>query len=141
MSDINKVWLSGVAISLPTLTKLPPNTPFTTFLFQVNEYFNGRNGEPCQKSNIITIESLGKAASVTASRVSPGGRFQIEGYLRVDDGVVRVRTFAVYKEESHDAAVYSEGLRQAIEILERSRDKNTALEEMRKLVDGLGKAL
>jgi len=138
MADINKVWLSGRAISQPILTKLPPKTAFTTFLLQINERFIGRDGEPCVKPNIIRIESLGKAAELTRDRVREGGRYQVEGYLRVDqvDGVeqVRVRTFAVYREETQDAVVYNEGIRMAFAILERSRDKAAAMEELRRLI-------
>lgn len=134
MADINKVWLSGRAASQPVYTVLPPRTPLTTFDFQVNERFNNRNGQPCLKSNIIRIESLGKAADLARDKVFEGGRYVIEGYIRSDEGIVRIRTFAIVKEESDESVVYAEGLKQALEIIERSRDRAAAMEELRRLL-------
>lgn len=135
MADINKVWLSGRAVSQPVYTKLPPRTPFTSFEFQVNERFTDRDGRPQYKPNIVWIESLGRAADLARERVVEGGRYVVEGYLRVDNGQVRVRTFAIVKEESDESIVYASGLQQALEILERSRDKATAMDELRKLLN------
>jgi hypothetical protein len=135
MADINKVWLSGRAASQPLYTMLPPRTPLTTFDFHVNERFNNRTGHPCLKTNIIRIESLGRAAELARDKVREGGRYVIEGYIRSDDGLVRIRTFAIVKEESDESIVYAEGLKQALEILERSRDKAAAMEELKRLLN------
>ena len=129
--DINKVWLSGLVVSRPILTKLSSRTPFTSFMLQVNEYFNDRNGNEKYKSNLIKIESLGKSAEVTANKVKRGQRYQVDGYIRqdtVDDRPeVKVRAFAIYKEDSKDSAHYNSGLKEALRVLENSRDLGAAI--------------
>jgi hypothetical protein len=139
MADINKVWLTGLAVSQPVFTVNLPKTPFTVFTLEVNEQFIGRTGKVHRRPNFITIESIGRSAAIAASRVVKGGRYTVEGYLRVDDGAVKVRSFAIYKEESQDAEVYAQGLKQAVEIIERSRDRDTALRELRGIIDGKDK--
>lgn len=137
--DINKVWLNGLVVTQPVLTKLGSRTPFTTFTLQVNEKFIDRNGVQQLKSNLIRVESLGKSAESTANRVKQGARFSVDGYLRQDviDGQeqVRVRSFAVYPDESHEVANYKAGIQQAIDVLRRSRDLPTALKQLEGLVD------
>lgn len=134
MSDINKVWISGRAISRPVYTKLPPRTPLTTFDFLVQERFIDNNNQVQFKPNVVRVESLGRAAELARDRVSEGGRYQIEGYLRVDDGQVRIRTFAIVKEETDEAVQYEAGLLQALDILERSRNKEAAIDELRRIL-------
>lgn len=137
--DINKVWLNGLVVSQPILTKLSSRTPFTTFTMQVNERFLDRTGAPQFKPNLIRVESLGRSAETTAYKVKQGVRFSVDGYLRQDviDGVeqVRVRSFAVYPDDSAEVANYKEGLKQAIEVLKRSRDVQAALKQLEELVD------
>lgn len=139
MADINKVWLSGLVVSPPVLTKLASRTPFTSFTIQVNERFLDRSGNPQFKPNLIRVESLGKSAESTAQRVKQGARFSVDGYLRQDvmEGIeqVRVRSFAVYPDDSAEVAHYKEGLKQALDILRRSRDLPSALRQLEELID------
>lgn len=139
MADINKVWLSGLVVSQPILTKLASRTPFTSFTMQVNERFLDRNGNPQLKPNLVRVESLGKSAESTAQRVKQGARFSVDGYLRQDviDGVeqIRVRSFAVYPDDSAEVVNYKEGLKQAIDVLRRSRDLPTAIKQLEELID------
>lgn len=138
MADINKVWLSGVVINDPIMTKLGAKTPITTFKIQVNEQFLDKTGVLQTKANIILVESLGKTAETTYQKVKRGQRFTVDGYLRQDhyDGheSVRVRTFAVYPDESNDSARYREGIKHALEVLAKSRDLNSAREKLEELV-------
>jgi len=137
--DINKVWLSGLTISSPVLTKLSSQTPFTSFTLQVNERFLNKSGAPQIRPNLIRIESLGKGAEITANKVKQGSRYTVDGYIRQDimDGVeqIRVRSFAIYPDESVDTANYREGLKQALEILRKSRDLPSALEKLEALIN------
>lgn len=137
MADVNKVWVSGLVVSQPILTKLSQKTPFTSFTLKVNENFVDRSGTPQTKSNMIRIESLGKSAEITASKVQQGSRFSVDGYLRQDivDGneQVRVRSFAVYPDDSAEVVNYKEGIRQAIDVLKRSRDLQSALKQLEAL--------
>jgi single-stranded DNA-binding protein len=139
MGDINKVWLSGLVVTQPILTKLASKTPFTTFTIQVSERFIDRSGVAQLKSNLIRVESLGKSADITVQRVRQGARYTVDGYLRQDhvDGhdQVRVRSFAVYPDESADTATYRQGLKQALDILKRSRDLPAALERLEELLN------
>jgi single-stranded DNA-binding protein len=138
MADINKVWLSGLVISQPILTKLAGKTPFTYFLLQVNEQFKDKKGMPQIKPNIIRVESLGKSAENTVRRVQQGARYTVDGYIRQDnvDGHdnVRVRAFAIYKDETLEQVTYKEGLKRALDILRKSPDKATAIERFEELL-------
>lgn len=138
MSDINKVWISGVAVTAPVLTQLGSKTPFTTFILQVNEQFLDGNRNVRIKPNMIRVESLGKSAHATAEKVKQGKRYQVDGYLRQDrrDGQddIRIRTFAVYREESVDCVNYNEGLKQALEVLKRSPNLQAAMATLEELM-------
>lgn len=135
--DVNKVWLSGLVVSRPILTRINSKTPFSTFNLQVNEKFKDRGGHDKIKPNIFRIESLGRSAELTAEKVIEGQRFHVEGYLREDnrDGEteVRVRTFVVYPEESVSAENYRLGLRQALQILVKHGTVEAAVKELESL--------
>lgn len=138
MADINKVWISGLVVTQPIMTKLASKTPFTTFTLQVNERFLDRSGNQQTKSNLIKVESLGASAEKTMQKVKQGVRFSVDGYLRQDvlDGVdnTRVRSFAIYPDDSAEVVNYREGLKQAIEVLKRSRDMKIALATLEDLL-------
>jgi single-stranded DNA-binding protein len=140
MSDINKVWLSGLVISSPVLTKLASRTPFTYFTMQVNERFVDRNGIAQFRPNLIRVESLGKSAEINVNKVKQGSRYTVDGYLRHDtiDGheSIRVRTFAVYLDDSVDSSNYREGLKRALEVLRKSRDLESAVEKIEEMITG-----
>lgn len=138
MADINKVWLSGVVVSQPVLTKLSSKTPYAHFSLQVNERFVDKSGIVQLKPNIIRVESLGKSAETTLIKVKQGARFTVDGYLRQDTidntDVIRVRTFAVYPDESSETTSFKEGLKQALQIIKKSRDLNSAAEKIEELI-------
>lgn len=138
MADINKVWVSGLVVTQPILTKLASKTPFTTFTLQVNETFLDRFGSRQTKSNLLKIESLGKSAEQTAQKVKRGARFSVDGYLRQDviDGAdtTRIRSFAIYPDDSSEVINYKEGLRQALEVLRKSRDMRSAVTLLEELL-------
>lgn len=138
MSDINKVWLSGLAVTQPVFTKLNQKTPLTYFTLQVNERFTDRDGNQQVRPNLVRIECLGKAAEITAEKVRQGQRYTVDGYVRQDvfDGkeLVRVRTFAVYPDESADAISFQDGIRQALKVLKTSRDIEAASERLEALL-------
>lgn len=141
--DINRVWLSGLAVSQPVLTSASGKTPLASFNLQVNEQYIDSQGVTKSRSNIIRIEGLGRAATSIMEKVHHGVRYSIEGYIRQDIFTrskeeatedFKVRVFAVAKDGSGDGAQYDEGLRQALGLLEKSRDKDAALESLRRLL-------
>jgi single-stranded DNA-binding protein len=138
MADINKVWLSGLAVTTPILTQLGSKTPFSTFTLQVNEQYLDNNRNVRIKPNLIRVESLGKGAQLTAEKVRQGRRYQLDGYIRQDlrDNIeeVRVRTFTIYHEDSIDSVNYNAGIRQALDVLRRSRDLETAASMLEELL-------
>jgi single-stranded DNA-binding protein len=138
MADINKVWLSGLAVTTPILTQLGSKTPFSTFTLQVNEQYLDNNRNVRVKPNLIRVESLGKGAQLTADKVRQGRRYQLDGYIRQDlrDNIeeVRVRTFTIYAEESIESVNYNAGIRQALDVLRRSRDLETAASMLEELL-------
>ena len=141
MADINKVWLSGVVVSQPILTKLSGRTPFTSFTLQVNEHFQNKQGVTQTKQNFIKIECLGKNAASTAEKVKEGKRFIVDGYIRQDRDranidFVKVRAFAVYADTSYPTESYRQGLTQSLKILLNSRDLKTAIANLKELLEG-----
>lgn len=132
--DINKVWLSGLVVSRPVQSRIASNAPSTIFTLQVNEKFSSKTGLTRIRPSVIEIESLGKNAERTFNIVKAGQRFTVDGYLRSEVGGVRVRTFAVYPDESLDALSHIEGLKQALEILRKSKDIPAALEQLEELL-------
>ncbi len=140
MADINKVWLSGVVTSQPVLTNLPvTKTPLSYFTLQVNEEFKDRSGVTQVKPNFIRVESLGKGARLTMENVKLGRRYMVDGYVRQDsDGendFVRVRSFAIHADDSNDSVNYEGGLKQALRVLERSGDLDTAIGKIKEMLD------
>jgi len=140
MADINKVWLSGVVVSQPVLTKLSGRTPFTSFILQVNEHYQNKQGATQTKQNFIKIECLGKNAEPTSEKVKEGKRFIVDGYIRQDKvnntDMVKVRAFAIYADTSYPTESYRQGLTQSLKILLESRDLETAIANLKELLEG-----
>ncbi len=134
--DINKVWLSGICVSQPIKTQLPSGTPFVSFSLQVNEEFTGKSGGIRVNTNIVTVETLGAGVNKVLEQVKQSARYFVEGYLRqFNDGIIRIRTFAVYRETTNDGIVYNEALKQTLEVLKRSRDLPAAIKTLEGLLD------
>jgi len=136
--DINKVWLSGKVITQPTLQKLGKSTPIASFLLQINEHFKNKHREERVHENIVRIESLGSVAEKVADTVKKGGRYMVDGYLRYDaigsKEDIRVRTFAVYSDQTFENKHYLAGLTEAFSILENSLDIDAAKEKIAELL-------
>jgi single stranded DNA-binding protein len=139
MADINKVWLSGLAITQPVLTKIAERTPLASFTLQINERFKDRSGTVQVKPNLIKIESLGKNADTVMDRVREGKRYIVDGYLRQDrysdQDEVKVRSFATYADDSAEDTSYREGLNHAMKILLNSHNLDSALNKIKVLVE------
>lgn len=138
--DINKVTLSGQAISDPTLTNLrgASRTPICHFLLQVNErFFDSESKRTGARSSVFNVETLGSKASVVFDLVKKGMRVMVEGYIRSygsDHAQVAIRTFAVTREERYETEHYYEGLEQALELIRTSKDKDSATESIQTLL-------
>lgn len=132
--DINKVWLSGQAVTKPVISQLNSKTMLAVFQLQVNEGFIDKNGQPQTKASVLIIESLGKMAESTMSKVTVGSRYTIDGYLRQEQGSVKVRTFAVYPDKSVDGISHKEGIKVALRILSNSNDITEAMNALEALL-------
>lgn len=137
MSDINKTWQSGVAISEPVFSKLSSKTPCTTFILLVKEEFYDRNQNKQFKVNEFVVESLGKAAKRTHEVVKKGNRYIVDGYLREDAGKVKIRTYAVYPDTSCEVIHYNQALKTILEILQKSRNIESAKQQVEELLKSL----
>jgi single-stranded DNA-binding protein len=139
MADINKVWLSGLVVTPPLFTRLSEKTPLASFTIQINEKFRDKTGQPQIKPNLIRVESLGKSAELVMDRVKEGRRYVVDGYLRqdrmADNDEIRVRSFAVYSDDSVENHTYTEGLNQALKILVHSHDLQSALSKLKVLIE------
>lgn len=138
MADINKVWLSGLVVTMPVLTRISEKTPLSSFTLQINERFQDRSGNVQIKPNLVKIECLGRNAETVMDRVREGKRFVVDGYLRQDRhneyDDVRVRSFAVYEDVSAEDVSYRGGLEQAMKILLNSNDIHAALSKIEVLL-------
>jgi hypothetical protein len=135
MADTNKVWLSGVAVAKPILSKLPgQGLPYSWFNLLVREDFKSK-GQPSFAHSLVRVEALGKQADPVFSKVLEGLRYRVDGYLKIDEtGGFSVRAFAVNLDESDEAMAYAEGLRSALGILMKSADIKSAAEAIRFLL-------
>ena len=138
MRDVNRVWLSGVVTTDPVMTSVGHETPSTIFILKVDEDFMDRSGNKRSKSNFISIESLGKWASKTKSVAVRGKRVWVEGYIRQDridnQDRVRVRTFAIYNDQSEANKSHIEGVKAALDLVKKSWDLNSAVESIEKFI-------
>jgi single-stranded DNA-binding protein len=136
--DLNKVCLSGLAVSEPILTRPANKTMFAYFSLQVNEQYNDASGNQKIRANILRVEGFGKAADTIMNKVQSGLRYYIDGYIRHDikddQDDIKIRIFTLQKEDSGDGVVYMQGIKQALEILEKSRDMDSAKDKLRSLV-------
>jgi single-stranded DNA-binding protein len=136
--DINKVWLTGQATSAPVLSKISSQTDKAVFTLSSRETFHNKSGDLNFHKNEIEIECLGKAASRIASLVKRGGRYTVEGYLRIDKvgnrSRVVVRVFAVYKDETHQGEVYKQAIATARDIVKTSVDKESAIDKLQEIL-------
>lgn len=91
--DVNIVVVTGIAHSAPSQVSLKNNKKLCVFTLKVVEKYQLSSGASAQHENYLTVETLGKAAERCMLEVKPGNRYQVQGYLRVDDlhGVERTR--------------------------------------------------
>lgn len=136
--DINKVWLSGTVITEPIYTRLSSKTSMSVFSLQVDEKFKDKTMTQRVRPNVFKIESLGRNAERVLESVSKGARFNVDGYLRseiIDNHeIVKVRAFSVYADDSADTYIYKNGLKRALEILQKSRDLEAAKASLEVLI-------
>lgn len=132
MADTNKVWLSGIAATRPTLSRLPgKGLPFAWFELFVREDFVSK-GQPVSRGMTVRIEALGQQSDKVFEKVQEGQRYEVHGYLRQgEDGSFLVRAFNVLPDNSDEGRAYEEGLRAAYAILQKSIDVKSASEAIR----------
>lgn len=100
--DINVAIISGTVDNTPTVVTTRNNKRICLFNLRLIERYHLANGQPAQHVNFLTIEALGKNVDKCLQEVRLGERYQIHGYLRVDDvnGIekVRIRAFHIERE-------------------------------------------
>jgi primosomal replication protein N len=134
MSDTNKVWLSGVAVSRPFLSRLPgKGLPFCWFELLVREDYVSK-GQPSSRDMLIRVEALGQQSEKVFEKVHEGQRYEVHGYLRKgEDGEMLVRAFNVLPDLSAEGRAHEDGLRAALGVLMKSVDVKSAAESIRLL--------
>jgi len=136
--DINKVWVSGLAVTQPVLTKMQSKTQCASFMLQVQEKFPDKTGRACIRTNNFRVEGLGRAADLVMDRVRQGLRYVVDGYLRQDEregaSDIRVRAFTLARDDSADNASYTDGMIQTLEVLKKSRDLPAAIQLIEELL-------
>lgn len=137
--DINKVWISGLAVSQPIITRVPGiRAQLAYFTMQVNERYHTPEKQVRVHVNFVRVEGLGRAAEQIMEKVRPGVRYMIDGYLRHDSkewgDEFKVRIFAIYRDESDETVLYKDGLKAALRVLKRSADIGAASKELESLL-------
>lgn len=91
--DVNIVVATGVADSAPSMVPIKNNKKLCVFTLKTVEKYLLSSGAPAYHENYLTVEALGKTAERCLQEVREGGRYIVQGYLRVDDlhGVERTR--------------------------------------------------
>lgn len=135
MTDVNKVWLSGVAGSKPVLSRLPgKGLPLCWFSLLIREDYQSRGAAQAAYTS-VRVEALGQQSDKVFSAVLEGQRYKVDGYLKtLDNGNIVVRAFSVVKDDSDEARSYEEGLRAALGVLMQSVDVKSAAEDLRLLL-------
>ena len=138
--DINKILLTGVAETAPILSVLPQSqTPVCSFTLRVNEGFF-TNDRLALRPNFFRVESLGRIARVTYDKVRVGCRYLVDGYLRQENSnsekfdIIKVRAYAIILDLTTDTIRYQEGLRRALQLLERHRSVAEATRELKEML-------
>lgn len=100
--DVNVTIVSGVVDNTPSVVLTRNNKQICLFNIKLVEKYHLADGRPAQHVNFLTIEALGKNVDKCLRDVHQGQRYQITGYLRVDDvnGVekVRIRAYHIERE-------------------------------------------
>lgn len=91
--DVNFVLVTGLLTAEPEERILKNNKRMVVFTLKVTEKFQLFNGAQGTHDNYIKFEALGKNADIYYRDLVVGDRYQITGYLRVDNDDVRVRCY------------------------------------------------
>lgn len=83
--DVNLAIVSGELVEDPVMHTLKNSKRILTFTLKVVEKFNLHDGSPGSHENYLTVEALGRNADTYKRDLVLGQRYQITGYLRVDD--------------------------------------------------------
>lgn len=99
MSDINFTFITGTIVTKPSWFPLANNKKALIFNIKSQESFRLADGRMAAHSNYLTIEVLGKNAEKYFQELQLNQRYQIAGYLRVDEikgtDKVRIRAFRI----------------------------------------------
>jgi len=140
--DINRILLTGVAETDAVLTTLPnSNTPMSYFTLRVEERFHGKKVHLSIRPNYFRIETLGRHAEDVYTKVKMGGRYFVDGYLRQENSsknrtdIVKVRSYGVVPDHSHESYNYKKGLRKALDIINSSLDLPDAITSLRRILE------
>lgn len=102
--DVNFTFLTGTIVTTPSWFPLINNKRALVFTVKNQETFRLADGRLAHHSNHVTVEVLGKNAERYFDELKCNQRYQISGYLRVDEikGSDRVRVRAFRIEEIFD---------------------------------------
>ena len=122
------------------MTTLPGSkTPACYFTLRVDERFL-TNNTLALRANYFRIESLGKQARYTYEKITVGGRYLVDGYLRQENSnphkidIVKVRSYGVIPDLTKSTMHYKDGLRQALRILSLHEDPKDAVKAIKKII-------
>lgn len=111
MAHRNELFITGRIVSAPTLGKMPSGTPLLWFTLESEEAFVDKTRRDACHTNLFRVEMLGANVSLHADSIKPGKECYIRGYIRNDNGLVKVRVRHFEMEKT-----YYEGFTRALDI-------------------------
>jgi len=101
--DINFTLLTGTIVTTPSWFPLSNNKRALIFTILSRESFKLSDGNRAHHDNLVTVEVLGRNADKYFDELKRDSRYQVVGYLRVDEikGEVRTRIRAFRIEECY----------------------------------------
>jgi single-stranded DNA-binding protein len=111
MAHRNELFITGRIATPPTIGKMPSGTPLLWFTLESKEAFVDKAQRDVCHQNVFRVEMLGANVGIHADSIKPGLECYIRGYIRSDNGAVkiRVRHFEIEK-------TYYEGFAKAVDM-------------------------
>jgi single-stranded DNA-binding protein len=111
MAHRNELFITGRIVSSPTLGKMPSGTPLLWFTLESEEAFVDKARRDACHTNTFRVEMLGANVSLHADHIKIGRECYIRGYIRNDNGLVKVRVRHFEMEKT-----YYEGFTRALDL-------------------------
>jgi primosomal replication protein N len=129
MSHRNELFITGRIVTPPTLGRMPSGTSLLWFLIESEESFIDKANRDVFHVNSFRVEMLGSNVSIHADSIKPGKHCYIRGYIRSDNGVIKIRVRHFELEKTYYEG-YTSAMDIAIAALKDSDDIKRTIEQL-----------